>query len=177
MIFENTTQYDSEALYALADVQIKTSRRHRIRRWVLLLAGLWCCIAGILLLSMLWRLDMSGYIVTGMTLVMGPFGVVQGIFYRRIIVWRTKKHVLQGDSGPRRFVFTEEALQAEKAGVRSAYRYEVVQNAYETGGYFVLALDKLHCIIVSMAGFTQGSPDGFRAFLEQKLGQPVQYLR
>ncbi|MCI8398247.1 MAG: YcxB family protein [Oscillibacter sp.] len=176
MVFENTTLYDKEALYALADVQIKTSRRTRIRRWVLLIAGGWCCIAGILLLWRLRRLDFSGHIVTGMTLVLGPMGVLQGLFYRSMIAARIRRQ-LQGDDGPRRCFFTEDAFQAEKAGVRSVYSYDLVQNAYELPGYFVLALDKIHCVILSMAGFTQGTPDDFRAFIEQRLHGPVRYLR
>lgn len=177
MIFENTTEYDKAAIYALAGVQVKATRRLQIRRWVLLVAGVWLCLCGALLLLRLRWLDFSGHIVTGMTLVLGPFGLLQGLYFRRLMAWKTGRQILKGDSGPRRFLFSAEAFQAEQAGIRSIYRYEILQSAYEVPGYFILTLDNVHSMILSMGGFTQGTADGFRSFLEEKLGEPVQYLR
>ncbi len=175
-MFENTTKYDQATLYAFTDVYSRTVRRtrYRLHRAVLLIAGGICTVEGLFLL-LVWRpRDFSSMVLLGVVLVVGPCGVFKGLFLRRFMARRTRKNMLH--VGECHYVFTEDGFQAEQPGVSSTYRYDRIYKACEAPGYFVLFLDKEHGTVVDMGGFTQGTADGFRAFLEEKTGKPVEYV-
>lgn len=176
-MFENTTKYSREAVYAFTDVYMKTVRRVYYRAYlaVLLIAGGICILNGLFLLSMWRRLDFGSMVLMWVILVVGSCGVFKGLFLRRFIARKTRKNMVQGN-GVCRYVFGEDSFEAARPGVTSTYRYDRISKAYEAPGYFVLFMDKLHGGIIDMGGFTQGTADEFRAFLAEKLGKPVEYV-
>lgn len=176
-MFENTTKYDREAVYAFTDVYTRTIRRtrYRLHLGVLLIGGGFCILDGLILLSMWRRLDFSSIVLMGVVLVVGPCAVFKGLFLRRFMARRMRKNMLQ-ENGVCHYVFGEDSFQVSQPGVTSTYRYDRVFRAYEAPGYFVLFLDKVRGGIIDMGGFTQGTADEFRAFLTEKLGKPVEYI-
>lgn len=49
-----------------------------------------------------------------------------------------------------------------------AYNYDALCEITENKEYFVLFLDKTHSIILDKSGFSEGDPEAFASFLEEK---------
>ena len=80
--------------------------------------------------------------------------------------------------GERVFRFTPEGIQAEHPGAgQTRYRYSQVTEAFDSGGCFVLLLKDGGSLMVARDGFTTGTAEDFRAFLEEKVKRPVRQVR
>jgi len=119
-------------------------------------------------------LDFGERLIAVMALVICGFALIKGLFLRRIMAWSSLRGLRQaaGD-GERRFVFSEDSFLGTQSGTETTWQYGTVQDVYETEGYFVLRFDKLTSIILSKEGFTAGTAEGFRRFIEEKTGKPV----
>ncbi len=178
-MFENSTAYDKPAIQAMTWVFSRKVRRKQylLRKCFLLGVGLMMMFGGLLLLATFGTLDYKERLICVIGLLIGGLALTEGIFLRRFQAWSSLRALRQttGTSELRRFVFSEDSFQSTQAGMETTWQYEKVQEAYETEGYFILRLDKLTCILLDKEGFTQGTAWGFRAFLERKLGKPVEW--
>ncbi len=178
-MFENNTAYDKPAIQAMTWVFSRKVRRKQylLRKCFLLGGGSVSLLGGLLLLSVFGALDDGERVICVVGLVIGVPALLKGIFLRRFQAWSSLRALRQttGTSELRRFVFSEDSFQSTQAGMETTWQYEKVREAYETEGYFVLRLDKLTCILLDKAGFTRGTAWGFRAFLERRLGKPVEW--
>ena len=75
----------------------------------------------------------------------------------------------------RRWTFQEDFYWSSEEGGRQ-YGYETLKAVYEANGLFVLkTADSWGAL--NPSGFTQGTPEDFRDFLERKLGWPVERIQ
>lgn len=52
-----------------------------------------------------------------------------------------------------------------------------MRDLLEDDGYYFLFISKDWAYVLKKADFTQGSPEVFRSFLEQKTGHPVEFIK
>ena len=77
-----------------------------------------------------------------------------------------------------RLRFSEEGFSGENEdGVHADYPYSQIQAAYEMTEYFLLQIDKLHCVILDKNGFTQGTSEEFRRFIADKTGAELRTIK
>ncbi len=175
-MFENHTKYDKAAIQAMTWVfSTKVQRkRYLLRKGWHLGFGIIGTLCSLLLLMIFDTLDFGERLFAVMALVVCGFALVKGLFLQRIMARSTLRALRQaaGD-GERRFVFPEDSFLGVQSGMETAYQYETIQDVYETEGYFLLRFDKLTSSIIDKKGFTVGTAEGFRRFIEEKTGKPV----
>lgn len=175
-MFENHTTYGKAAVQAMTWVFSKKVRRKQylLRRCYHLGFGIIGTLCGLILLVIFDSLDFGERLIAVMALVICGFALIKGLFLRRIMA-RSSLRALRQATGDqeRRFVFSEESFLGFQSGTETTWQYGAVQDAYETEGYFVLRFDKLTCIILDKEGFAQGTAEGFRRFIERKIGKPI----
>ncbi len=178
-MFEVTTAYDKKALLAMNRAANKTFRRGRylFEKIFHIVLGLWCLIAGGLLLLIFSKLDTSQRVIAVAAPVIGVLSLARGLFFSRLGAWASRKMMVEGTN---RWTirFGEEGLSGESGdGVQSAYPYAKVRAIYETQEYFLLQIDKLHCIILDKNGFTQGTCEAFRPFIAERTGAEIRFIK
>lgn len=179
MVYENVTQYGKTALRAMSRVSCRTVQRRRVlfRRGFLLILGALCLACGGLLLLIFDGLDASDRVIAVGSFLIGLAALAEGIFYRRLMAWNARRGLPGGDGNQERhFLFTDDFFQAGQPNIEIRYRYEALLAAYETAGYFVLFLDRRHCMAVDKAGFSRGTAEGLRTLLAEKMGKPVEFI-
>lgn len=175
-MFENRTAYDKAAVQAMTWVFTAKVRRKQylLRRCYHLGFGIIGTLCGLTLLVIFDSPDFGERLIAVMALVICGFALIKGLFLRRIMA-RSSLRALRQAAGDqeRRFLFSEDSFLGTQSGTETTWQYETVQDAYETEGYFLLRFDKLTCIILDKEGFAQGTAEGFRRFIEGKIGKPV----
>jgi len=175
-MFENHTAYDKAAIQAMTWVFSKKVQRKQylLRKCYHLGFGIFGTLCGLLLLLIFDSLDFGERLIAVMALVVCGFALIKGLFLRRFMAWSTLRGLRQATSdGERRFVFSEDSFLGIQSGMETAYQYGTVQDVYETEGYFLLRFDKLTSSIIDKEGFTVGTAEGFRRFIEEKTGKPI----
>lgn len=178
-MFEVTTEYNKKAMLVMNRIANKTFRRgrylfHKIFQIVL---GLWCLIAGGLLLLIFNKLDASARVIAVAGPVIGVIALMKGIFYSRLGARASRKMMIEGNNCWT-LRFGEEGLSGENAeGIQSAYPYSKIQGIFEAQEYFLLQIDKLHCVILDKGGFTQGTSEDFRRFIAERTGLTLRLVK
>lgn len=178
-MFEVVTEYDKRALLAMNRTANKTFRKKRylFRKIFLITLGLWCLIAGGLLLMVFGTLDPGARVISVAAPVTGAIALLEGLFLNRLGARASRKMMIEGNNCWTLW-FGEEGLSGENTdGVHSAYPYSKIQAAFETQAYFLLQIDKLHCVILDRNGFTQGSSEDFRRFITEKTGLEFRFVK
>lgn len=71
---------------------------------------------------------------------------------------------------PARLTFTQTEMISEQAGSSSKAVYQAFTDVCESDSLFALYTSKTSAILVPKTGFTEGTADGFRDFISQKIG-------
>lgn len=178
-MFEVTTEYDKKTILMMNRAAHKTFRRKQflIRRIFLMGLGLVCLVSGGLLLLIFSQLDSKDKaLAVGATLI-GVLAVGEGVFLDRLGAWGSARQMLEG-SRRWRLRFSEEGFSGENEdGVHADYPYSQIRAAYEMTEYFLLQIDKLHCVILDKNGFTQGTSEEFRRFIADKTGAELRTIK
>lgn len=75
------------------------------------------------------------------------------------------------------FSFEDDAFFVQENGRPSSYRYHVLSAVWEdVDRYYLFISGKMH-FILQKAALSCGSPDDFSAFLAQKIGKAVEYIK
>lgn len=175
-MFENFMQYDRDAVWAMTLVFTKEIQKKSYlgRKCFYMGAGLWGTVCGLLLLAVFSRLETAERALCIAALVVCVPSLLKGLFLRRFMAWSSRRVLRRsGEALERHFTFSEESCLCNRPGMETVYQYETVRNVYETETHFMLQLDKRSGIIVDKNGFSHGTPEGFRDFLERKLKKPV----
>ena len=175
-MFENDTKYDGAAVWAMTCVFTGKVQRKRflLRKCFFMGAGLLGTVSGLLLLMVFFRLELTERVLCAAALAVCVPALLKGIFLRRFTAWSCRRAMRRsGESLERHFTFSEESYLAAQSGMETVCQYDTLRDAYETESHFVLQLDERACFVLDKDGFLQGTPEGFRAFLERKLEKPV----
>ena len=167
------TVYDQKALRTMARALRKTLRKKHSRRSHV--AG-WAIAALGLLLSFASGED--GFAVTGKTVLtwlVVAVVIVTLIWEDHINGYFAGKRALPGTKHTMA-VFDEEGYTSTNAAGETRWKYENIQTVAETAEYFVFVLNVNHGQAYSKQNMTGGTAEEFRAFLEGKLGKPVEQI-
>ncbi len=74
-------------------------------------------------------------------------------------------------------VFADERYVVSTDTIETKYRYEDIAALCERGDYYFFFLGKRYGMIFDKRLFTQGDPETFRAFIEQKTGKRFQTIK
>lgn len=178
-LFENRSTYDMAAMRALVRVTArKVSRWWQFRRGVLIVSGVVATVCGALLLGIFRFLDTTERLLCAISLLIGVIAFVKGLFFYSLMAQRLWKDLLRAeDTMERRFIFQEAAFRGIRLNSETRYAYDAIRAAYEMPDYYFLLLDTGNSVLLDKAGFTEGSAKGFRAFLERKLGDPLEFVK
>ena len=167
------TVYDRKALRTMARALRKTVRKKHSRRshvfgWIVAALGL--------LLSLLPGED--GFAVTGkavLTWLIVAVIVVTLIWEDRINAYFAGKRALPGTLCTTT-TFDEEGYTSTNTAGETRWKYENIQLVAETAEYFAFVLNANHAQVYQKESMTGGTANEFRAFLEEKLGKPVEQI-
>ena len=72
---------------------------------------------------------------------------------------------------------TDDGITCQSAGSLLNFEYALVQCVLEDQERFYLFVDQRAAHMLRKDGFTQGTAEDFRAFIEKKTGKPVEYIK
>ena len=154
------------------------SRRH----WQLRRVYLAVFRAMLLLCAVLMLLAAIGSVVTGEQSAAVIFLLVAAGEVWLALCWQglwerlTGRLTLKSLKGPGNTCFYDDHLEDLDDGMSLSWRYDRVQGLYEGKLCFYVFLDNRLFLILQKKYFTQGSPDQFRTFMEERFGSPFQPL-
>ncbi len=174
MEFRFETRCDQRGLTFMARALRKTIRKKRSRRshifgWcVVVLAAL--LIAAQRLLGEPWTLRDALNCGVGLVLI----AVL--LTEDRVNAFAAKKKMLPGTSSAKS-VFREDGYTSTTEAASTEFHYEAVQQVCETADYFVLLFSQRHGQIYDKATLSGGTVEAFRAFITEKTGKPIAYVK
>ena len=167
--FQIHSNYDHKALKTMSRVLRKTVRRKRsmvIRAVVWLLAVLYAFLLVLLVLS--------GGFPNVLEILVELIFLAELLFEDDLNAWIAARNLLPGTKeadtrfGPSEYVVTTQATETRM-------RYENIGVVGETKDSFVFVIGKRHCQLFPKSGLQSGTPDEFRAFIEEKTGLTARY--
>lgn len=174
MAFRFETKYDQRGLTALARALRKTIRRRHSRRSHIF--G-WCIVAlAVLLLAAQRLLDEPWAFRDTLNLAVAVILTAVLLTEDQVNVFFAKKKMLPGTSSAKS-VFTEESYTSTTEAAATEFHYETVRQVCETPAYFVLLFSERHGQIYDKATLTGGTVEEFRAFIAERTGKPVAYIK
>lgn len=184
-MFENTTVYDKATVRVTAFVWMRKMpraseliqrRRHTVFGGVEAVAGGLLILLGFVsppdnqIVSVFYRLIGVTAFVTGVLLLFRR--PLSRRFIEWGIPWSLRK---RGEPLELRRTFHEDFFWSSTEGGRQ-YGYETLKAVYEVNGFFVFEMTDRWGTL-DLSGFTRGTPEDFRDFLERKLGRPVERIQ
>lgn len=169
MEFTCKTVYDRRVLAAMSRALRKTLRK-RIDRGLKVFAGVVTVIALITILDPaqnLWLRGLYGVLVFLMLFVEWKGDSLNAIFARRKAL--PGMEVCRARFGP-------DGYETVVTGAATRWEYDRVLALVETSRYFILILGRNHAQAFEKRCLEPESEADFRAFLEQKTGQSIQYI-
>ena len=171
MRFTVETNYDQKTLTSLAHALRKTVRK-KSGRLSHILGWIAVVLSPVLLFHDGFALDFRRVI----TLLAVLFMLAVLLFEDSINGWIARKRLLKGlDKSVT--TFEEEGYETITAVGKTQWTYEVIGEIVELKNCFVFIFDRSHGQVYDKAGFTEGSVEEFRSFIEGKTKKEVKTIR
>ena len=183
--FEVRTVTDKELMTHLAKYALKNPRRRILTVLVVCMGLLLFYMYGSYLDPWIirWAFSadnpngVSSFIVYWIFLLFGVFFLLYPLYVfhmMRLKFWRVYRH-RAGEVNAH--AFFEDHFTSETKGVSSVMQYESLFEVIETKEVFCIKSTKAHGAVLPKTSFTTGSPDDFRAFIEEKTGKKIRFIR
>ena len=172
MNFRFETDYDLDTLTAMAKGLRRTVRKKRSRRVHVFAAIVVLLCAFVLLTGLLSGEPFD--VRDAVTLLAVLTGLVTGLLEDRLNA--AKARLLPGTEHAAT-VFDEDGYTMTTGVTETRWQYAQILAIAETKRYFILALSKNHAQAVDKEGMQGGSAEEFRAFITEKTGKPVTYIK
>ena len=171
MEFTFETTYDRKATTAMAKGLRKTVRKKHSRRshffgWIVIILGL--------LLS--WPSDAGIEKKNVVTWIVIAILLLVTVFEDQLNGWLARKRMLPG-SAHAKATFTEEGYRSETGAGNTNWNYETISALAETNDYFIFLFGQNHAQVYDKRTMTGGTPEEFRAFLQEKTGKELAALK
>lgn len=173
MEFTFVTEYDQKTYTTVAKVLRKT-----FRMWGSLILRAFCLYFVAMTISLLLMIVReSDDVPSSLPVVLPPAVFILLVFV--LIFWGDSLTGYlakrQAFPGMERTVaeFTSESYIVSTDTIKSEYRYKDIAVIAETTDYFVFALDKRRAHAFSKKGMSNGSPEDFRRFIEEKTNKRI----
>jgi len=174
MRFVIRTTYDRKALTVMARTLRKTLRRKGSRRSTVF-GTLVVILAAVLLIAKL-RGGEGFDAGDGVTLAAACAILITFFTQDALNGWLAGRKMLPGtETGET--LFTEEGFVTSTAAAETHWNHTQIKAVYETRDYFVFFLSNRHGQIYDKRGFLEGTPEDFAAFIREKTGKPVEYIK
>ena len=161
-----------------ATTSLNVAMRKTVRRWYSYLRGV------------VWMLLAVSVATLAVSLAIGTLDVRDDwVFLLSIVViiafllfddrlngWISLRRMFPG-SAHSVTVFADERYVVSTDTIETKYRYEDIAALCERGDYYFFFLGKRYGMIFDKRLFTQGDPETFRAFIEQKTGKRFQTIK
>ena len=174
MTFQFETDYDRKAFTATAKCLRKTVRKKRSRRvhifaGLVLVCGLYLGISRILSDGALhWR--------SFATLLSSLLLILISLFEDRLNGWVGRRSLLPGMEHADT-TFMEDSYVLKTSVTESKFSFSQILAVAETKRYFVFALSKNQAQTFDKERMSGGSLDDFRAFLTEKTGKSISFVK
>lgn len=176
MKFQCVTTYDLRTLYTLSKVgaAVKSRWKSLIWRLIGLAIAVFMIGMGTLALFSMSNMEIFGVIY----LLCGIAAGVWSLFLYWIRAWGVQRFFMNGTQ-KQSFAFGEDSYEVTVEGIVEHGReeYGEVLRLVETKDYFLLFMEKNAAHILPKRNLTGGTPEQFRAFLEEKTGRTAQQMR
>ncbi len=171
MKFTVKTKYDQRTMMQLARALRKTVRRKRNRRthilgWIVLV------LAGLLVFGRGFAWSMQSIVTLAVMLVM----LITLLWEDQINGYIARKRLLKGLEQSET-IFHEEGYETVTAVGKTQWTYEVIQQIAELKDCFVFIFDQSHGQVYDKSGFTEGTVEEFRSFIEGKTKKEVKTIK
>ena len=174
MTFRFETDYDLETLTAMAKGIRRTVRKKRSRR-VHAFAAI-VVLLGILML-LVGLLSKEPFDVRDAVTLLAVLAVlVTGLSEDRLNARTARARLLPGTEHAST-VFDEDGYTVTTSVNEGRWQYKQIFAVAETERYFILTLSKDYAQAVDKEGMQGGSTAEFRAFIKEKTGKPVVYIK
>ena len=170
MQFENCTVYDKQALLTLNRLEARGPQK-----WGILAQRVLVALVGIAVFPYGMARMQRGQ-NGGIPLVVGVLCLALAVFHTRVNTWVAKRGMTRGEE-TNDFLFDETFFFEQNRVGKMSHRYVEICALYRYQGYFFLVTDKKHSIILKESGFTEGTSEEFRAFIEEKTGKKIIDIR
>ena len=171
MRFTVETNYDQKTLTNLAHALRKTVRK-KSGRLSHILGWIAVVLSPVLLFHDGFALDFRRVI----TLLVVLFMLAVLLFEDSINGWIARKRLLKGlDKAVTEF--HEDGYETITAIGKTQWNYDVMIQIVEMNDYFLFVFDQSHGQVYDKAGFTEGSVEEFRSFIEGKTKKEVKTIR
>ena len=174
MTFQFETDYDQETLTAMAKGLRKTLRKKRSRRVHIFAAVVIALGLLVLLAKLLLKQPLGGEDAVTMIAVIAV--IFTGIFEDRLNARAAKRRLLPGTEHASAH-FEEDGYTVKTSAAESRWQYDKILAIAELERYFVFALSKDHVQAFDKEGISGGSLDDFRAFLAEKTGKSISFVK
>ncbi len=171
MRFTVETNYDQKTMTALAHGLRKTVRAKRSKRthrlgWIIV----------VLSILLLWSRDFQLSPQSIVTLLVVLLLIATLLWEDSINGYIARKRLLKGlDKSVT--IFEEEGYETITAVGKTQWTYEVIGEIVELKNCFVFIFDRSHGQVYDKAGFTEGSVEEFRSFIEGKTKKEVKTIK
>ena len=171
MRFTVETNYDQKTMTALAHGLRKTVRAKRSKRthrlgWIIV----------VLSILLLWSRDFQLSPQSIVTLLVVLLLIATLLWEDSINGYIARKRLLKGlDKSVT--TFEEEGYETITAVGKTQWTYEVIGEIVELKNCFVFIFDRSHGQVYDKAGFTEGSVEEFRSFIEGKTKKEVKTIK
>lgn len=115
----------------------------------------------------------TGSIALGILLCAACFAM--GTRWYEYVAWRSGRKVPEGFT--QTFYFDENNVVGQAEGQQVLHRYSDFAGAAESENYFCLFLNKKVGYILPKEGFLKGEPKDFGAFIQQKTGKDLPFVK
>lgn len=168
------TEYSMETLTAMARGLRKTVRKKRSRR-VHIFAAVVILLELFLLIATAVSGEPFGAGDVGTLIALGIV-ISASLFEDRMNAWIAKKNLLPG-SELAVATFEEDGYLSVTGAAESKFFYAQILAIAETKRYFILLLSAKHAQAYDKTRISGGSEEDFRAFLAEKTGKTVEYIK
>ncbi len=172
MEFEVRSSLGKRDFTALDRVTCRTYRRWSAPavRTLMILLGVWTE-ALCLLLVIGGGLSQGLGAFTLVSFLLGLLPLSYGLAYHQLRGIR--RRLMAAQNGPAVLTFGGTALTAASACGTASQSYDGLDRLRAYRGSFYLFLDRNHCFVVPMDGFTKGASADFARFIQEKSGKPL----
>ena len=170
MEFIFDTEYDQEAVTAMArglrkTIRKKHSRRSHVLGWI------------IILLAILQTLPLNDrpFLVEGRVILLWAAALlvlVALLFEDRLNAFFARRRMMPGTDRATS-VFTEESYRSETAAGTTQWRYDTIGEIAEDKHYFIFVFDQRYAQVYDKRTLSGGNVEEFRAFISDKTGKAV----
>ena len=107
----------------------------------------------------------------------GLYLIIRAVFFVPMAVRRVWKNNQNREGDFVATAFFDDHFSSSSKNVSSVVQYKEICALEESNEIFCLKRTKISGVVLAKSDFTTGTPDDFRAFIEEKTGKKIRFIR